>query len=153
MNELPMNETKCETVTSKSSTSSKRSKQSNKSNRSKQSNKSNKSKGSRQSKQSSRSSRSSKSNRTKNDVESITTTEEKRDLLDKTFTSAATGLFGTQVNNIIPLDPVFIHKMEEICNAGPFPSELILQLKNSGINTPHILVNTFGGGIATLAKK
>ena len=137
-----MNETKI--VKSKSSISSRRSKQSNKSN---------KSKGSRQSKQSNRSNRSSKSNRTKNDVESITTTEEKRDLLDKTFTSAATGLFGTKMNSIIPLDPVFIAKMEEICNAGVFPSELVLQLKHSGINKPHILVNTFGGGIATLAKQ
>ena len=57
------------------------------------------------------------------------------------------------MNGIIPLDPEFIDKMEEICQAGVFPSELVLQLKHGGINKPHILVNTFGGGIATLAKQ
>ena len=109
------------------------------------------SKSSRTSKRSNRSNTSKSTN--KNDVESIKETEEKRDILDRTCTSAAEELFGTKVNSIIALDPEFIAKMEEICDVGVFPSELLLQLKNSGINTPHILVNTFGGGIATLAKQ
>ena len=108
------------------------------------------SKSSRKSKQSNRS---NKSTRTKNDVESIKETEEKRDILDRTCTSVAEDMFGTRVNSLIILAPEFIAKMEEICDLGPFPSELLKELKNSGINTPHMLVNTFGGGIAALAKQ
>ena len=43
--------------------------------------------------------------------------------------------------------------MEEIYDLGPFSSKLLKELRNSGINTPHMLVNTFGGGIAALAKQ
>ena len=99
------------------------------------------------------SNRSKKSIRTKNAVESIKETEKKRDILDRNCTSVAEDMFGTKVNGIIILDPEFIAKMEQICDVGPIPSELLLQLQNSGINTPHILVNTFGGGTAALAKQ
>ena len=62
-------------------------------------------------------------------------------------------MFGTKVNGIIILDPECIAKMEQICDVGPILGELLIQLKNSGINTPHMLVNTFGGGTAALTKQ
>ena len=107
------------------------------------------------SRKSRQSNRSNKSNtiRTKPEVDGIKETEEKQDILDRTCTSVAEDICGTRANSLIILAPECIAKMEEVYDLGPFPSGLLKELRNSGINTPHMLVNAFGRGIAALAKE
>ena len=62
-------------------------------------------------------------------------------------------VFGQRTEYNTPMLPNFIATLETVCNLGPFPTSILQALVKQGIHSPHILVNTFGGGISNLAKQ
>ena len=59
--------------------------------------------------------------------------------------------FGPRKTHQDPMTPKFLNKLEELCDEGLFPVPMVNKLVASGLNCPHTLINTFGGGITNLA--
>ena len=93
------------------------------------------------------SAKSTKSNKSRRSIKS---TRAKMDKLDESAIFEIEEVYGPRVECIEPMCPTFIAKLELVCGLGPLPSEL---LTKSGINSPHTLINTFGGGVMNLAKQ
>ena len=59
---------------------------------------------------------------------------------------------GKRIEQKVPMLPTFIETLETVCDLGSFPSAILQELVKSGIHSPHLLINTFGGGLFILAK-
>lgn len=86
-------------------------------------------------------------------VRSNKSSKEKLNKLDESAIVALDEMYGPRIENIDGMDTNFIAKLENVCDLGPFPAPILLQLIKSGLNTPHKVINTFGGGIMYLAKQ
>ena len=82
---------------------------------------------------------------------SIKITKETLDMVDISVSQGIEEAFGPRKLYEQPMSPKFLEKLETICDIGPFPVPIIRELEKSGFNSPHTLINTFGGGISNLA--
>ena len=80
-------------------------------------------------------------------------TKEALDMIDETTSQEIEELFGPRKAHNIPMTPKFLDKLEAVCAMGPFPVTVVNKLVKAGLNCPHTLINTFGGGIIGLAMR
>ena len=73
--------------------------------------------------------------------------------MDITSHSIATELFGKQPIATKLIDPQFIAKLEFLCDIVPIPVEVIKLLTTAGLNSPHKIINQFGGNIGGFARQ
>ena len=77
--------------------------------------------------------------------------QERLNILNVSAIQGIEETYGPRKTHQDPMTPKFLSKLEKLCDEGLFPVPMVNKLVATGLNCPHTLINTFGGGITNLA--